>query len=49
MKFTKRLGFLLTGIWLILQGLPRFIVLNVDVRITAVLAIAAGILLLLDR
>lgn len=49
MKITNRLGFLLTGIWLLLQGLPRFIVFSIDARITAALAIAAGIMLLLDR
>ena len=51
MKITKRLGMLLLGIWLVLTGLLGVIKLPIpflDV-IMAVLAIAAGVLILLDR
>lgn len=51
MKITKRLGMLLLGIWLILTGLLAVISIPIpflDV-IMAVLAIVAGILILLDR
>ncbi len=51
MKLTKRLGFLLLGIWLIASGLIpilhfRFSGLE---TIMAILAIAAGVLILLER
>ncbi len=51
MKLTKNLGWLLTGIWLILTGLPAFVHLSISglPLILAVLAIAAGVLLLLGR
>ena len=51
MKITKRIGMLLLGIWLILTGLLGIVSIPVpflDV-IMAVLAIAAGVLILLDR
>lgn len=44
-----RIGFIVLGIWLILQGLPKFIDFHIDGTITAVVAIAAGILILIDR
>lgn len=51
MKLTKRLGFLLLGIWLIVMGLIPLIYLNISGldTIMAILAIAAGVLILLER
>ncbi len=51
MKLTKNLGWLLTGVWLILTGLPAFIHLSFSGLgpILAILAVAAGVLLLLGR
>jgi hypothetical protein len=51
MRLTKRIGFLLLGIWLILMGLIplfHFKVSGLD-TIMAVLAVAAGVLILLER
>ncbi|MGA2502748.1 MAG: hypothetical protein ABSG01_01505 [Anaerolineales bacterium] len=51
MKLTRRLGFLLLGIWLILTGLIplfHFTFSGLD-TIMAILAIAAGVLILLER
>jgi hypothetical protein len=50
MKITRRLGILLLAIWLILTGLIplfKFTFSGLDV-IMAILAIAAGVLLLLE-
>ena len=49
MKFTKNIGFLLLSIWLILTGLSAFISFGGLAVILAILAIAAGIFILLDR
>jgi hypothetical protein len=51
MKVTRRLGFLLLGIWLIVTGLIPLIHLNISGlgTIMAILAIAAGVLILLER
>jgi len=49
MKFTKNIGFLLLGIWLILTGLSAFISMAGLSPILAILAIAAGIFILLGR
>ena len=51
MKITKRLGFLLLSIWLILTGLIPLFHLNFSGldTIMAILAIAAGVLILLER
>ncbi len=51
MKLTKKLGFILLGIWLILTGLIpllKFTFSGLDI-IMAILAIAAGVLILLER
>ena len=51
MKITKKIGILLLGIWLILTGLIplfKFTFSGLD-TIMAILAIAAGVLLLLQR
>ena len=47
---TKNLGLLLLGIWLILVGLAGFVPLIASLGIlTSLLAIAAGILILIGR
>jgi len=49
MKFTNNIGFVLLAIWLILTGLLQFVHLgNLD-AILAILAIAAGVLILIGR
>lgn len=48
--FTKKIGMLLLAIWLILMGLALFIpAIGSLNQILSVLAIAAGVLILLDR
>jgi len=51
MNFTKKIGVILLSIWLIVQGL--MVILHLSFQgsavIMAILAIAAGILLLIDR
>jgi hypothetical protein len=49
MRFTKNIGFLLLAIWLILTGLSAFISLGGLGVILAILAIAAGIFILIGR
>ena len=50
MKFNKNIGFLLLGIWLILTGLAAFIPMLAGLgMILAILAIAAGVLIVLNR
>jgi hypothetical protein len=51
MRITRRLGILLLSIWLILMGLTELIKLNITGlgTIMAILALAAGVLLLLER
>lgn len=49
MKFTKNIGFLLLSIWLILTGLSAFVSMGGLAPILALLAIAAGIFILLGR
>ena len=51
MKFNKNLGFLLLAIWLILTGLVELLHFTFSGLpvILAILAIAAGVLILLDR
>ncbi len=51
MRITKRLGILLLSIWLILTGLIGLVRLNIAGLgvIMALLALAAGVLLLLER
>lgn len=51
MKITKNLGFLLLGIWLILTGLLKVVVLpipSIDM-LMSILAIASGALIVLGR
>jgi hypothetical protein len=49
MRFNRNIGFLLLAIWLILTGLSAFISLGGLGVILALLAIAAGIFILIGR
>jgi len=49
MRFTKNIGFLLLAIWLILTGLFSLLSIGGLGVILALLAIAAGIFILLGR
>jgi len=49
MRITKNIGFLLLAIWLILTGLSAFISLGGLAIILALLAIAAGVFILIGR
>ena len=49
MKFTKSLGLLLLSIWLILSGVMQLISLPIPEIIMAILAIAAGVLILIGK
>ncbi|MBI5298420.1 MAG: hypothetical protein HY869_23325 [Chloroflexi bacterium] len=49
LKFNRNMGFLLLGIWLVLTGLSAFISLGGLSVILALLAIAAGVFILLNR
>lgn len=50
-KLTKSLGLILLGIWLIMTGVIPLLHLNFEglSLIMAILAIAAGVLVLIDR
>jgi len=49
MRINKNIGFLLLALWLILTGLSAFMSMGDLSVILALLAIAAGIFILLDR
>ena len=49
MRFTRNIGMLLLAIWLILTGLSAFVSMGGLGVILAVVAIAAGIFILLGR
>ena len=49
MAFNRNIGLLLLGIWLILIGLAEFVSLGNIGTLTNVLALAAGILIVLGR
>ena len=50
MKFTKSIGMILLAIWLIVEGLSAFVPVLATLSIVwAILAIAAGVLILLDK
>ncbi len=49
MNITKNIGFLLLAIWLILTGLSAFISMGGLSPLLAILAIAAGVFILLGR
>lgn len=50
-KLTKKLGFILLAVWLILTGLLQLVSIQIPYKavIMSVLAIAAGVLILFDR
>lgn len=45
----KNLGMLVLAIWLILTGVSAFVALGLPATLTAVLAIVAGVLILIGR
>jgi hypothetical protein len=49
MKITRNIGFLLLAIWLILTGLMQFVAISGLGLVLALLAIAAGIFILIGR
>jgi hypothetical protein len=49
MKLTKNIGFLLMAIWLILTGLSAFVSMSGLGVILSILALAAGIFILIGR
>lgn len=49
MNITKNIGFLLLAIWLILTGLSAFISMGGLAVVLSILAIAAGVFILLGR
>ena len=49
MKLTRNLGMILLAIWLILTGLLQVVSIAIPAVVMAVLAIAAGVLILLGR
>jgi len=49
MRLTRNLGMILLAIWLILTGLMPLVSMAIPVAVMAVLAIAAGVLILLGR
>ena len=49
MRLTRNLGMLLLGIWLILTGLLPFLNLDVPGAVMSLLALVAGVLILLGR
>jgi hypothetical protein len=49
MRFNRNIGFVLLAIWLILTGLSAFVSLGGLGPVLAILAIAAGVFILLDR
>jgi len=49
MSFTKNIGFLLLSIWLILTGLSGFVSLGGLAPLLAILALVAGIFILIGR
>jgi uncharacterized membrane protein len=49
MKITKNLGMILLAIWLIITGVMQFASIPIPAMIMAIIAIAAGVLILIDR
>ena len=49
MNITKNIGFLLLAIWLILTGLSAFVAMGGLAVILSILAIAAGVFILIGR
>jgi hypothetical protein len=49
MKITKNLGMILLAIWLIITGIMQLVSIPIPAMIMAIVAIAAGVLILIDR
>lgn len=49
MNFNRNIGFLLLAIWLILTGLSAFVSMGGLAVLLAILALAAGIFILINR
>ncbi len=49
MKFSKNIGMLLLGIWLILTGLMQVVSIPIPAILMTILAIAAGVLILVSK
>jgi hypothetical protein len=49
MKITKNLGMILLAIWLIITGIMQLVSIPIPEMIIAIVAIAAGVLILIDR
>ena len=49
MQLPKKFGLLLAAIWLILTGLAGLVEMRIPGQLLAILAIAAGVLIILDR
>jgi hypothetical protein len=49
MKITKNLGMILLAIWLIITGIMQLVSVPIPAMIMAIIAIAAGVLILIDR
>lgn len=49
MSFNRNLGLLLLGIWLILVGIAEFVSLGNIGTVMNILALAAGVLIVLNR
>ncbi len=49
MSFNRSIGFLLLGIWLILTGLAAFNISLGNEMIMQILALAAGVLIVINR
>jgi len=48
-KIIKNLGMILLAIWLIITGIMQFVSIPIPAMIMAIIAIAAGVLILIDR
>jgi hypothetical protein len=48
-KFTRNIGMMVLGIWLILYGLSGLVLMPLPPPLMAVLALVAGVLILIGR
>jgi hypothetical protein len=49
MKITKNLGMILLAIWLIITGILQLVSIAIPAMLMAVIAIAAGVLILISK
>jgi hypothetical protein len=49
MKIAKNLGMILLAIWLIITGIMQFASIPIPATIMAIIAIAAGVLILISK